>query len=651
MAENTRPHLDLRRPWTSFRSTLNLVPIRNLQVDNLPVLKILTCGSVDDGKSTLIGRLLYEQGQVPEDELTALDRDTRKYRMDQGVDYALLLDGLQAEREQGITIDVAYRYFKARGRTFIVADAPGHEQYTRNMISGASNSELAILLVDARNGLSAQTFRHANIVSLMGITHIVLAINKIDLVDFEAAIFDRVCEEFQKFVGSLRFASVVAIPISALFGDNVSTRSSRTEWYTGPALLEFLAAVDIPNRARTGFRMPVQLITRSDGGVRGVAGTVASGSIETGNEVILLPSRRVTFIKEIALGGRAIDRASAREAVTLTLGDQIDVARGDVIAVRSDQPHIAVQFVAQLICLGDEPLLSGRSYLLKHGARTVGVSITSIKYRVDVRTLAHEAAKDLQANEIGICNLATSSPLVFDNYADNVTMGGLIIIDRATNMTVAAGIILHPLTRATTIRPQALSVTKEARAQLKNHRPALLWLTGLSGAGKSAIANATEARLNAMGVHTALLDGDNLRGGINKDLGFTETDRVENIRRAGEVAKLMLDAGLVVLCSFISPFAAERRMVRELVPKDEFIEVFVDTPLATCIERDPKGLYRRAMAGEIKNFTGIGQAYERPRNAEVVLTTVDTTIGAAADGLVAELFKRGIVDPDFKPHL
>ncbi|MCG2672779.1 adenylyl-sulfate kinase [Bradyrhizobium sp. GCM10023182] len=608
------------------------------------VLTILTCGSVDDGKSTLIGRLLYEQGQIPEDELAGLTN-----RAEEAIDYSLLLDGLEPEREQGITIDVAYRYFKAADRHFIVADTPGHEQYVRNMITGASNSDLAILLVDARNGLTSQTFRHAHIVSIMGIRHVVLAVNKIDLVNFDERVFQNISTEFRKLAELLSFSDFEMIPVSALLGDNVSTRSSRMTWYEGPTLLQLLAGSEVPEKARTGFRMPVQLIVRSDGGGRGVAGTIASGQIAIGDKIVLLPSGRVTSIKEISSAGRAVGRAEAREAVTLTLSDHVDVARGDVAASPSDQPHVGSQFVAQIVWLGDETLRPGRSYLLKQGTRTVGVSITAIKYRVDVQTMAHEAAKELRTNEIGVCNLITAAPLVFDSYAENAAMGGLIVIDRATNMTVAAGIVLHPLTRSTTIRPPTLFVTKDARAHLKGHRPALLWLTGLSGAGKSTIANATEARLNAMGVHTILLDGDCLRGGINKDLGFTETDRIENIRRAGEVSKLMLDAGLVVLCSFISPFAADRRMVRELMRRDEFIEVFVDTPLETCIERDPKGLYRRAIDGEIKNFTGISQVYERPEHAEVTIRTGELTVDGAVDRLVAELARRGIFDLSGEP--
>jgi bifunctional enzyme CysN/CysC len=617
-----------------------------VQATELPVLRILTCGSVDDGKSTLIGRLLYEQRLVPKDELALLDRDTRKYRTDEEIDYAFLLDGLEAEREQGITIDVAYRYFKAKGRSFIVADTPGHDQYTRNMVSGASNSDLAIILVDVLKGLGAQTYRHAHIVSLMGIKHVVLAVNKIDLVHFDPQIFEKICEEFQKLVEPLQFSHVVKIPISARFGDNISASSFRSSWFKGPSLLEYLSQVDVVDRAQIGFRMPVQLVTRSKRGKRGIAGTIASGQIEIDTEVMILPSRRITSIKEIMIGGRMIERAGSREAVTITLSDQVDVARGDVLCDLSRPSYVALQFVAHLIWLGDEPLLPGRSYLLKQGTRTVVASIAAIKYRIDVSTLAHEAAKLLKSNEIGVCDVAVSRPLVFDNYTDNVTMGGLILIDRANNMTVAAGMILHPLTRGTTVRPQALSVAKEARAHLKCQKPALVWLTGLSGAGKSTIANAADVRLHAMGVHTALLDGDNLRGGINKDLGFTESDRVENIRRASEIAKLLLDAGLVVLCSFISPFAADRRMVRELMSRDEFIEVFVDTPLATCIERDPKGLYKRAMDGEIKNFTGIGQIYEPPQNAEVIIDTTVSTIDQAADVLIAKLVERGIIESD-----
>lgn len=608
-----------------------------------PILKILTCGSVDDGKSTLVGRLLFEQKSVFEDELATLDRDTRKYRADLEIDYAFLLDGLEAEREQGITIDVAYRYFQINGRPFVVADTPGHEQYTCNMVTGASNSNLAILLVDARKGLTLQTYRHAHIVSLMGIKHVVLAVNKIDLVQFDSNVFEGIRNDFEKLAGRLGFTEVRSIPLSARYGDNVSSRSERTRWYSGPSLVEFLSVVEIDDCASTGFRMAVQSVARLANDARGNAGTIASGEIKKNDEVVVLPSGRLTRIEEIFVGGNTVERAEARDAVMVTLKDQLDVARGDILSAPNDPPHVTRQFVANVIWMSEEHLLPGRSYLLKHGTRTVAVSVTAIKYRIDASTLSHEAAKYLRFNDIGCCSVVVSHPLAFDSYSENVVTGAFIFIDRATNATVAAGMILHPLRRATTVQPQAISVSKEARADIKNQKPAVLWLTGLSGAGKSTIANALELRLNAMGVHTTMLDGDNVRGGINKDLGFTEADRVENIRRAGEIAKLMLDAGLVVLCSFISPFALDRKMVRDLMPRDEFVEIYVDTPLSICIERDPKGLYNRAMKGEIPNFTGVDQVYEAPTDPEVVLKTTGATVEELADRLVAELIDRSFI--------
>ena len=608
------------------------------------LLRFLTCGSVDDGKSTLIGRLLFEQKLVLDDQMAALARDTRKYRPDDEIDYALLVDGLEAEREQGITIDVAYRYFATPKRSFMVADTPGHEQYTRNMVTGASNAELAVLLVDARKGLAAQTCRHANVVSLLGIRHVVLAVNKIDLVDFNEKGFAAIRDRFSALAEPLNFKSIVAVPISARHGDNVSTRSERTPWYDGPTLLAFLENIEVSDeRAAAAFRMPVQAVSRPHANFRGYSGTIASGKLRRGDEVAIAPSLRTTRIERILVGADELDEAFAGDAVTVTLRDEVDVSRGDVLAPPQGLPHIGAQFTAHLIWMGEEHLLPGRAYVLKLATRSIGASVTEIKYRIDVETLAHTAARTLEMNEIGLCNIAVSQPIVFDPYSENHTTGAFILIDRTSNATVAAGMILHGLNRAETVRPQALSVTKTERIRLKGHSPALVWFTGLSGAGKSTIANALEARLNAMGVHTLLLDGDNVRGRLNKDLGFTDVDRVENIRRVGEVARLMLDGGLIVLCAFISPFTAERRMVREMVDEGEFLEVFVDAPLELCIARDPKGLYRRALAGEIRNFTGIDQIYEAPAAPEVVLQSGSGTPGELAEVVIAELERRGII--------
>ncbi|SDR23017.1 bifunctional enzyme CysN/CysC [Rhizobiales bacterium GAS113] len=608
------------------------------------LLRFLTCGSVDDGKSTLIGRLLFEQKLVFDDQLAALMRDTRQYRPEDEIDYALLVDGLEAEREQGVTIDVAYRYFATARRSFMVADTPGHEQYTRNMVTGASNADLALLLVDACKGLSLQSYRHAHIVSLLGIRHVVLAVNKIDLVGFDEAVFGRIRTEFEALATRLGFASVLAIPVSARHGDNVSAKSGRTAWYEGPSLLAHLEAVEVDGPARDlPFRMPVQLVSRPHAGFRGYCGTVASGRIRRGDEVVVVPSLRSTRVASILCGDEVLDEAGAKDAITLTLRDEIAIARGDMLAAPDQPPKAATQFSAQLIWMGDEHLLVGRSYLLKIATSTVSASVTEIKHRIDVHTLAEAAARSLATNEIGLCDIAVSQPIAFDRYAENRLTGSFILIDRATNATVAAGMILDSLDRSSTVRPQALSISKAQRALLKGHKPAVIWFTGLSGAGKSTIANAVEAHLNAGGIHTLLLDGDNVRGGLNKDLGFTDVDRVENIRRVGEVAKLMLDAGLIVLCAFISPFQAERRLVREMVEEGEFIEVFVDTSLEACIARDPKGLYKRALAGEIRNFTGVDQAYEPPATAELVLGTEGATPEELAERVIAELRRQGII--------
>ena len=576
-----------------------------------PALRFLTCGSVDDGKSTLIGRLLYEQNLIFEDHLAALTRDSRKHgAVGAEIDFALLLDGLEAEREQGITIDVAYRYFATRRRAFIVADTPGHEQYTRNMATGASNCELAVLLVDARKGLLAQTRRHAIIASLLGIRHAVLAVNKIDLVDYAQDVFERIVGEFSTFAAGLILKDLKAIPVSARFGDNVSSVSDRTPWYKGPPLLDYLELVDVEDeRARRPFRLPVQWVNRPDLDFRGFAGTIASGSVRLGDELAVLPSGQVSKVKSILGPAGNLAKADVGDAVTVTLANEIDIARGDILAPAGARPQLADQFAAHLVWMSTEPLLPGRSYLMKINHVTLGATVTELKHRIDTDSRAKLAAKTLALNEVGVCNLSVARPVPFDAYADNRTTGAFILIDRASNETVAAGMIDFALRRATNIHRQAITVSKVQRSRLMNHRPALLWFTGLSGAGKSTIANLVEAGLHARGVHTLLLDGDNVRHGLNKDLGFTEVDRVENIRRVGEVARLMTEAGLVVLCALISPFRAERRMVRELVEHGEFIEVFVDTPIEQCIARDPKGLYHRALAGEIKNFTGVDQPY------------------------------------------
>ncbi|MDR3408343.1 MAG: sulfate adenylyltransferase subunit CysN [Methylovirgula sp.] len=606
---------------------------------NLPALRFLTCGSVDDGKSTLIGRLLYDQQLILEDQLAALERDSKKHgTVGKDIDFALLVDGLEAEREQGITIDVAYRAFSTARRSFIVADTPGHEQYTRNMATGASNCDLAILLVDARKGLLAQTHRHATIVSLLGIRHVVLAVNKFDLVDYDQVVFDRIVAEFKAFAAKLDFASLQPIPISARLGDNISDKSGRTPWYRGPALIDYLETIAVEeDLSGLPFRMPVQAVNRPHLDFRGFCGTIASGTIRPGDPVTVAVSGRASHVARIVTADGDLLSAGAGDAVTLTLTDEIDVSRGDIFVPPQARPEVVDQFAATLIWMNDEALLAGRSYLMKIGTRSLPVSITGVKYRLDVTTLGELPAKSLALNEVGFCNLATTAPIAIDPYKENRTTGAFILIDRYSNATVAAGLIAHGLRRATNVHIQDLTVTRESRARLKHQTPAVLWFTGLSGSGKSTIANLVEAQLHARGVHTILLDGDNIRHGLNNDLGFTEADRVENIRRIGEVAKLMTDAGLIVLCAFISPFAADRQMVRDLMNTDEFVEIFVDTPLAECIARDPKGLYKKALAGEIKNFTGVDQDYERPEKPELVLGRSGATPAQSAAQVVAYL--------------
>ena len=609
------------------------------------LLRFLTCGSVDDGKSTLIGRLLYDSKLLFEDHLAALEKDSRKHgTTGDDIDFALLVDGLEAEREQGITIDVAYRFFATDRRKFIVADTPGHEQYTRNMATGASNSELAAILIDARKGVLVQTRRHAYIASLLGIRQVVLAVNKMDLVGFRRETFDRIAAEFADFAAKLGFAGIVPIPISARFGDNVIAPSPNTPWYQGPTLLHHLETVDVESAAaERPFRFPVQWVNRPNLDFRGFAGTVVTGRIAKGDAIVAARSGRHSTVSRIVTMDGDLDEAAAGEAVTLTLADEIDISRGDLLCAPSARPEVSDQFAAHLLWMADEELLPGRQYLLKVGTTQVPVQVTALKHKVDVNTLDHFAAKTLHLNEVGYINISASQPIAFDAYADNRDTGGFILIDRFTNGTVAAGMIDFGLRRATNVHWQALDVNKISRAGLKGQKPAVLWFTGLSGSGKSTIANLVERRLFAEGRHTYLLDGDNVRHGLNRDLGFTDVDRVENIRRVGEVSKLLVDAGLIVLVSFISPFRSERRMARELLQPGEFLEIFVDTPLDICMERDPKGLYEKAKAGQIRNFTGIDSPYETPERADIVLKTATTPADVLAGDVIEHLRAAKIV--------
>ena len=589
--------------------------------EDKPLLRFITCGSVDDGKSTLIGRLLYESKRVFEDQMSALEADSRRHgTQGERIDYALLLDGLAAEREQGITIDVAYRYFDTDKRKFIVADCPGHEQYTRNMATGASTADLAVVLVDARKGLLAQTRRHSYIVSLLGISQVVLAVNKMDLVGYDQAVFEAIVQGYRALAAQLGIGQVQAIPLSALEGDNLLKASPNTPWYNGPALLEHLETVQVDSgEAACGLRLPVQWVNRPNQDFRGFAGTIAAGEVAPGDAVVVLPSARRSSVAQVLGPDGPVQRAFAGQAVTLTLADEIDISRGDVIAAAGDPPPVADQFAAHVLWMGDAPLLPGRPYWLKIGARTVAASISEIKHRVDVNTQEHLAAKRLELNEVGYCNLGLEEPVAFMPYAQNHALGGFILIDRQSNDTVAAGTLDFALRRADNVHWQHLDVDKAARARIKGQVPKVLWFTGLSGAGKSTVANLVDKRLHALGYHTFVLDGDNVRHGLNRDLGFTDEDRVENIRRVAEVARLMADAGLIVLVSFISPFRAERRMARERFAQGEFIEVFVDVPLAVAEARDVKGLYRKARAGLIPNFTGIDSPYEAPEHPELHL--------------------------------
>ena len=610
------------------------------------LLRFITCGSVDDGKSTLIGRLLYESKLIFEDQLAALEADSKKVGTQGGeIDFALLVDGLAAEREQGITIDVAYRFFSTDKRKFIVADTPGHEQYTRNMATGASTADLAVILVDARKGVLQQTRRHSYIVSLLGIRHAVLAVNKMDAVGYGHEVFEAIVGEYREFARRLGFEEVTAIPLSALRGDNVTERSANTPWYFGPTLMEHLESVEIEEDLQhRPFRFPVQWVNRPDQDFRGFAGTVASGTVKPGDALRVLPSGRQSRVARIVTRDGDLAQAVAGQSVTLTLEDEIDISRGDVLAAAASPPGVADQFQATLVWMHEDHMLPGRPYLMKIGTRTVNASVTDLRYRVNVNTLEHAAAKQLELNEIGVCNLSTDRPVAFDSYQENRETGGFIFIDKLTNDTVGAGMIHFALRRAENVHWQAMDVDKRSRAAQKGQKSCVLWFTGLSGAGKSTIANLVEKRLQALGRHTYALDGDNVRHGLNKDLGFTEADRVENIRRVAEVSKLMVDAGLIVLVSFISPFRSERRLARELMEEGEFLEIFVDTPLSEAERRDPKGLYKKARQGQIKNFTGIDSPYEPPEHAELRVDTTALSAEQAAEAVIAMLADGGKLD-------
>jgi bifunctional enzyme CysN/CysC len=612
--------------------------------DRKSLLRFITCGSVDDGKSTLIGRLLYESQMVFDDQLAQFAADSRKLGTRGGeLDFALLVDGLAAEREQGITIDVAYRFFATARRKFIVADTPGHEQYTRNMVTGASTADLAVILIDARKGVLTQTRRHSFLVQLLGITRVVLAVNKMDLVGYQRATFETIVADYRAFAARIGINDITAIPVVAVHGDNVTARGGNMPWYSGATLLEHLesVAVDAAVTARP-FRMPVQWVNRPHGDFRGFAGLIASGRIATGERVRVLPSGRESRVARILTADGDLDAALAGQSVTLTLAGEVDVSRGDVLAVADDPPQVADQFEATIVWLHEEPMLQGRAYLMKTGSRTVSATIAPLKHRVNVNTLEHEPAERLELNDIGVCELELDRAIAFEPYAANRTLGGFILIDRLSNNTVGAGLISFALRRSQNVHWQALDVGKPLRARLKGQRACVLWLTGLSGAGKSTIANIVEKQLAASGRHTYLLDGDNVRHGLNKDLGFTAQDRVENIRRVAEVSRLMVDAGLIVLVSFISPFRSERRMARDLFAPGEFLEVFVDTPLAEAERRDVKGLYRKARRGELKNFTGIDSPYEAPEAAEIHIDTTVMTPEQAAASIIARLATLGV---------
>ena len=604
---------------------------------NKSLLRFITCGSVDDGKSTLIGRLLYDSKMIFEDQLASLEADSKRLgTQGQEIDFALLVDGLAAEREQGITIDVAYRFFATEKRKFIVADTPGHEQYTRNMVTGASTADLAVILIDARKGVLTQTRRHSYLAHLLGIRHIVLAVNKMDLIGYDQAAYDAIVADYRGFAESIGIKGFTAIPISGFKGNNITGPSANTPWFGGPALLEHLeqVAVEVDTDRAKPFRLPVQWVNRPNLDFRGFAGLIASGTVKPGDAVRILPSGRTTTVARIVAMNGDRDAAGAGESVTLTLADEVDCSRGDVIAAADAPPQVADQFKATIVWMDQTELLPGRAYWLKLGTQTVSVTVREPEHTIDVNTLADAPAKTLRLNDIGVAEIAADRGIVFEPYAESHDLGGFILIDKATNATVAAGMLHHALRRAQNVHWQAIEITREAHAAQKGQQARLLWFTGLSGSGKSTIANLVEKKLHAMGKHSFLLDGDNVRHGLNRDLGFTDADRVENIRRVGEVAKLMTDAGLIVLTAFISPFRAEREMVRAMLPEGDFFEIFIDTPIAEAERRDPKGLYRKARAGEIANFTGISSPYEAPERPEIRIDTTKETPEAAAERIV-----------------
>jgi len=611
------------------------------QHQNKTLLRFITCGSVDDGKSTLIGRLLYDSKMIFEDQLAALEADSKRVgTQGQEIDFALLVDGLAAEREQGITIDVAYRFFATEKRKFIVADTPGHEQYTRNMVTGASTADLAVILVDARKGVLTQTKRHSYLAHLIGIRHIVLAVNKMDLVDYDQAVFERILADYRGFAEGIGIESFTAIPISGFKGDNITAApSDKTPWYGGPSLIDHLETVEVANTAarERSFRMPVQWVNRPNLDFRGFSGLISDGEIAPGTPVRVVPSGRNSTVKSIVTMDGELDRAVAGQSVTLTLEDEIDCSRGDVIAVAEDPPAAADQFEATIVWMSDEAMVPGRGYWLKLATQNVSATVQHPKFEVNVNTMEHLAAKTLELNSIGVCEVTTDKPIVFEPYAESRTLGGFILVDKITNATVGAGMIHFALRRSQNVHWQQTDIGRDRHAAMKNQKPAVLWFTGLSGSGKSTIANMVERKLHRMNRHTFLLDGDNVRHGLNKDLGFTETDRIENIRRVGEVARLMTDAGLIVITAFISPFRAERDMVRAMLPESEFLEVFVDTPLEVAEARDVKGLYKKAREGKLKNFTGIDSPYEAPEQPEIRIDTTAMGIEEAADAIVDAL--------------
>jgi bifunctional enzyme CysN/CysC len=604
------------------------------------MLRFITCGSVDDGKSTLIGRLLYDSKMIFEDQLAALEADSKRVGTQGGeIDFALLVDGLAAEREQGITIDVAYRFFSTEKRKFIVADTPGHEQYTRNMITGASTADLAVILIDARKGVLTQTRRHSYLAHLIGIKNIVVAINKMDLVGYDQATYDAILADYTAFARSIGIADVTPMPISGFCGDNISLKSDSMPWYSGPTLIEHLETVEIgvdEDQAKP-FRMGVQWVNRPNLDFRGFSGQIATGSVKSGDAIRVLPGGKTSTISRITTLGGDLDAAVAGQSVTLSFTDEIDCSRGSVIAAADAPPETADQFESTIVWMDDDPLVVGRAYWLKLGTQTVSATVQEPKYQINVNTMEHLAARTLELNAIGVAEITTDRAIVFEPYADNHALGGFILIDKITNATVAAGMLHFSLRRAQNVHWQATDIGRDAHASLKNQKPRVLWFTGLSGSGKSTIANEVEKALNLMNRHTFLLDGDNVRHGLNKDLGFTEADRIENIRRVGEVAKLMADAGLIVLTAFISPFRAERDMIRAMLPEGEFIEIFVDTPLDVAEARDVKGLYKKARAGDLKNFTGVDSPYEPPEQAEIRVNTVAMTPAEAADFIVRQI--------------